>query len=402
MRLPRPVPAQALVIKNGMVIDGTSAAPILDGVVVIDDQKIIAVGRATDFVITPETQFIDAQGGTILPGIINAHVHEASSNLVRKFYFLRKGVTAVCDLANPLSNTRQLDDGYGLTARRFYSGPLINVPLGYPGTPEYLYEVNSPEEARQAVSDLVGRGASMIKIALEPGNPKVPWVTPRRAIIPNLDLPMLQAIVAQAHAHNKLVRVHIGTAEELDLALDAGVDVLEHIPLPALDDINFNVESPDGFARLSPAYEKQLNRVVQQGVVMVPTLDQIIPWCENRAETNAQKALCSKYALAPVHRFHQLGGVIALGDDSGYMMRTEMPVREMQWLAQAGLTPMEIIQAGTRNAARVCGHGDELGTLEPGKLADMIIVPGNPLANLNAFETVSHVILGGRVAVSPN
>jgi imidazolonepropionase-like amidohydrolase len=396
------VPAEALVIKNGVVIDGTGAAPIRDGIVVVLKNKIVAVGRAADFSIPSGTKIIDAEGGTILPGIINSHVHETASALVRQFYFLYRGVTATCDLGTPLNSMSRYEDneGYGLTARGFRSGPIINVPGGYPGTKELLYEVTSPDAARRAVSDLVNRGADVIKIALEPWNWKLPWPTSPREPIPNLDLPEVKAIVEEAHAHGKLVRAHVGTAEILDLALDGGVDVIEHVPLPQLGDIDFQA-GPQGsdYAKLSPAYEAQLARMIKQNVDMVPTLDKIISWCERYAVTDDRKALCRKYALSPVHRFYQMGGTLALGDDSGYETRTWMPIREMQRLLAAGLTPMEIIQAGTQHAAQVCGHGNELGTLEPGKLADVIVVNGDPLTDIGAMNRISVVIVDGQVAV---
>jgi imidazolonepropionase-like amidohydrolase len=385
-----------------MVIDGTGAAPIQDGIVVVVKNRIVAVGHAAAFSIPSGTQVIDAQGGTILPGIINSHVHEVASALVRQFYFLDRGVTAACDLGAPLESMPRFKEhsAYGLTARGFVSGPLINAPGGYPGTGELLYPVANPAEARRAVSDLVNRGADYIKIALEPWNWKLPWQTEARDPIPTLDLPEVQAIVEQAHAYGKLVRAHVGTVEVLDIALDGGVDALEHVPLPRLEDIDFQAASPSqDYAPLSAAYEAQLARIVKQHVVMVPTLDEIITWCESYAVTDARKTLCRMYALSPVHRFYQMGGTLALGDDSTSGSRTWMPIREMQRLLAAGLTPMQVLQASTQTAARVCGQGNALGTLEPGKLADIIVVDGDPSNNIEALNRVRVVIIDGQVAI---
>lgn len=402
-RATRPAQAvapDALVVTNGMVIDGTGAPPILDGIVVIVENKIVAVGHAADYAIPPEARVVDARGGTILPGIINSHVHEVMSPLVRQFYFLKRGVTSACDVATPLTSMKRapVRSEYGLTARAFFSGPIINKPLGYPGTEEFLYAVENAEQARRAVDDLVARGASMIKIALEPWNWKLPWPTATRETIPNLDRDELRAIVAQAHAHGKLVRVHLGTAEMLDLALDAGVDSIEHVPLPRLDEIEFATDGR-AFAKLAPAYKAQLARIVQQNIVLVPTLDRIITWCESYAVTDARKRLCRQYALTPVRRFYQMGGVIALGDDSGYAARTWMPVAEMRRLLAIGMTPLEVIRASTQTAARVCGQGETLGTLAPGKLADVIVVKGNPLDDLEALNWIRAVIVDGQIAV---
>jgi imidazolonepropionase-like amidohydrolase len=397
------VPDEALVIKNGTVIDGTGAPPIQDGIVVVIQNKIAAVGAAADFAIPTGTRIVDARGGTILPGIINSHVHETTSALVRRFYFLDRGVTTTCDLSTPLAAMARAKEegGSKLTARNFIAGPIINRPLGYPGTEEFLYTVTNPEEARRAVTDLVNHGADMIKIALEPWNWKLPWLTAERETIPNLDLAELQAIVAQAHAHGKLVRLHLGTAEMLDLALAAKVDTIEHVPLPRLTEIDFLADfKSNDYAQLAPEYESQLARIVKQQIVMVPTLDKIITWCDGYAITDERKTLCRKYALSPVRRFYQMGGKIALGDDSGFEARTWMPIREMQRLLAIGLTPMEVLQASTARAAQVCGHGAELGTLEPGKFADIIVVPSNPLIDLTILNRVSIVIIDGKIAVT--
>lgn len=395
-----PLPADALVVTNGRVIDGTGAPPLLDGIVVIVENKIVAVGYAADYVIPPAARVVDARGGTILPGLINSHVHESMSPLVRQFYFLKRGVTTACDLATPLPSMKRapVRTEYGLAARVFFSGPIINKPLGYPGTEEFLYAVNNADEARRAVDDVVTRGASMIKIALEPWNWKLPWAMATRETIPNLDLNEVRAIVAQAHAHGKLVRVHLGTVEMLDLALAAGVDSIEHVPLPRLEEIEFSTDGR-AFAKLAPSYEAQLARIVQQNIVLVPTLDKIITWCEGYAVTEARKRLCRQYALTPVRRLYQMGGIIALGDDSGYAARTMMPLAEMRRLEAIGMTPLEVIRASTQTAARVCGQGDTLGTLTPGKLADVIVVKGDPLQDLEVLNWVSVVIIDGQIAL---
>ena len=97
--------------------------------------------------------------------------------------------------------------------------------------------------------------------------------------------------------------------------------------------------------------------------------------------------------------FKEVGGVIALGNDYGNPgAQHGMPIQEMELLLAAGLTPMEVIEAATRHAARVSGHGDELGALEPGKLADLIVIDGDPLADIRAMERVTLVIKGGHIA----
>ena len=102
--------------------------------------------------------------------------------------------------------------------------------------------------------------------------------------------------------------------------------------------------------------------------------------------------------MAGVRRFHDLGGIVALGTDyNSGLDEGEMVLRELAFFVQAGLTPMEAIQAATRHAARVSGYGDELGTLEPGKLADLIVVDGDPLQDIRAIGNLRTAIVGGEV-----
>ena len=132
---------------------------------------------------------------------------------------------------------------------------------------------------------------------------------------------------------------------------------------------------------------------------MVPTIDALVAgWYSAPDLTSAQQSWVD-YTLEIVRRFHDLGGTVALGNDFGNPgVEVGMPMREMELLLEAGLTPMEVIEAGTSRAAGVCGHGDELGTLEPGKLADVIIVDGDPLMDIGVMERVTVVIKGGEVA----
>jgi len=150
---------------------------------------------------------------------------------------------------------------------------------------------------------------------------------------------------------------------------------------------------------LDPAYEARLTRLVVRQVAMVPTLDAHTLWCESPQLTSEQKQACFEFYEEPVRRFYALGGVVALANDYGADDAIEkgMPLREMRLLLAAGLTPMQVIEAGTQHAAQVCGHGKELGTLEPGKLADIIVVNGDPLADIEVMQQVSVVIKGGQI-----
>jgi imidazolonepropionase-like amidohydrolase len=369
--------------------------------VVIVDDRITFVGKAAHYPFPADAQVIDAREGTVLPGIIDAHVHGASTPAIQR-QFLLSGVTSVCDLGFPVEDMPKFDENtfdQEPVARGFQAGPIITVPGGYPrvgGQVYHLsYEVTNPDEARAAVADLINRGADVIKIALEPGPTGASW--------PVLSLQEVKAIVEEAHGRGRLVRAHVTCADLLDVALDARVDVIEHIPIPHLSEADWKVVAEDREQIQLPAdYEAQLARMIEQHVVMVPTLSVMPAICNTNwyGIPEEYQPLCSKLFLEVVRRFHDLGGRVALGNDYGNQdTEPGMPLREMQFLLQAGLPPMEVLQAGTVWAATVCGHGNELGTLAPGMLADVIVVDGDPLQDMQSMSRVVLVIKNGEIAV---
>jgi hypothetical protein len=162
------ITSATLIITNGTVIDGTGSDPIPDGFVAVQDNRILAVGRSQDLDFPEGVDIIDAGGGTILPGIINAHAHKVSGPATRRILFLLDGVTSVCDMMISRQMMSDLDlevtqDGPG--ARGFKSGPMITAPGGYPGVIFGTYnshEIRGEAEAKQAVNDLNEWGADYV------------------------------------------------------------------------------------------------------------------------------------------------------------------------------------------------------------------------------------------------
>lgn len=388
-----------LVITNATLLDGTGAAPVAKAMIVIQGERIVAVGPAANWPRPAGATVIDVAGQTVLPGLINSHVHFGYDPLTRH-NFLTEGVTSVCDLATSLRcmpNFARQTTTQGLpTARGFKAGPMLTMPGGYPSTIRnfsWHYAVATPPEAQAAVEDLLARGVDVIKVALEPGRPEQPW--------PVLSPAQLQAIVTTAHTHGKLVRAHVRQAALLDTALDAGVDVIEHTPLPFCLETDLKQVADRNGLQLDnqPVFKAQLARMADQGVILVPTLDPhtgVIGRLPGL--TSEERADAFDFTLETIAYFREMGGIVALGNDYGNPGVAEhLPLREMELLLQAGLTPLEVIEAGTRHAAYVSGHGAELGTLEAGKLADLIVVAGDPLTDIRALERVALVVKGGQV-----
>lgn len=338
----------------GTLIDGTGADPFPDAALVIQGERIVAVGPRAEMSFPPGAQIIELSDSTILPGFINTHVHNAY-NARNLQTWAQAGVTTVRDLGEKVGLSyfaaRDRLNADPNNARVISAGPLVTVPGGYPiaGNNFPSLTVNSPEDARQKIGDLIDDGAEVIKITLTSGH--APSLSPEEAA----------AIVETAHARGIPVTAHATSAEDLRRALDAGVDDVAHISVDRVPD-------------------RDLQRMVEAGVSWVPTLEAL-----------------EKRGLDNLKRFVKSGGRVALGNDSGYLPGIEMgiPMREIQALRDAGMTPMQIILAATRDAAYVCRRLDILGTLEVGKYADVLVVDGDPLRDLEALENVQLVIHSG-------
>jgi imidazolonepropionase-like amidohydrolase len=347
--------APPIALVGGTLIDGTGADPLPDAALVIRGRCIAAVGPRDQVALPVDVQVIELDGATILPGFIDAHVHNAYNERNLRAW-AQTGVTTVRDLGAPVGYpyfvTRDRLAADPENARVVSAGPIVTVPEGYPVVPNKFPSlvVTSPEDARQQIARLIDEGAEVIKIAFS-GSP--PTLSPEEAA----------AIVQVAHERGIPVTAHATNPRELERALDAGVDDVAHISGDRVQN-------------------GTIRRMVKAGVSWVPTLEAL----HGEGTDNLK-------------RFVQAGGQVALGTDAGYLAGLEigMPMDEMMLMQEAGMTPMQIIVAATRNAARVCRLEHELGTLEAGKLADVLVVEGDPWRNLQAVGDVRMVIHGGAI-----
>lgn len=357
-----------LALINGIVIDGTGADPVFNGVIVIQNNCITAVGPHSEIEIPDNATIIDVKGAAILPGFINAHVHNGYNKNNLKAW-AKDGVTTVRDLgANPRTPLFAMRDSItgNQYARLVAAGPIVTVVNGYPTVPfgsTSALAVTSPEDAKTKVETLLDDGADLIKVAVETGdifNRDIPTLSPEE----------LAAIVAVAHERNTVVSAHVTTSKDLRHALDSGVDDIAHMVVDFV---------PDDL----------IKTMVDTDVYWVPTIEL---W-------KGVNPAFGSIAVENLGRFCDAGGKVALGTDyDGYTIRFDlgMPIREIEWMAEAGMTPMQIIVAGTKHAAHVCNL-DDVGTLEAGKGADIIVVDGNPLDDIHALTKVQIVIHNGEV-----
>jgi len=362
----------AWALVNGSLIDGTGADPVPDAVLLVEGERIVAVGPGTEIRIPGGARQVDVKGASILPGLFNSHIHGGYSQDALTAW-ARGGVTTVRDLS---CANRTRKSGFSLRdkaredprcARLVAAGPMITVPKGYPIARWNVdsVTVESAEDARLKAAELLDDGADLIKIPLESG------------VIFRLDMPSLSpeeaaAIVEVAHGRGARVSVHISVARDLERALDAGVDDIAHMATDRVPD-------------------ELIQRMVKAGTYWVPTLEL---W--RGVGFGSATPIASNVA-----RFVEAGGQVALGTDyagaPGVGFDLGMPVTEIKLMHEAGMTPMQVVVAATRNAAQVCGLGRELGTLEPDKIADLVVIDGRPLDDLSALTSVRMVVRGGTV-----
>jgi len=366
----KPTTTDSIALINGTLIDGTGASPLINAVIIIKNKLITAAGNQEKTKIPKGTKVVDLQGTTILPGFINAHIHRGYNEHNLKAW-ARDGVTTVRDLGgNPQNNLFSFRDkmrNRPQYARLVAAGPMVTVPGGYPtipwGAPTAL-PVTSPDDARKKINRLLDDGADIIKIALESGESF------------NLEIPMLSleeatAIVEVAHQRGTIASSHVLVSKDLEHALNAGVDDIAHMV----------TDNPS---------DDLIDRVVNDSVYWVPTLEL---W-------HGVGYGLRDVAINNLRRFVKAGGMVALGTDyGGYDSQFDlgMPIREIRWMQEAGMTPMQIIVAATKNAAYLCNLEDKIGTLERGKIADLLIVDGNPLEDIDVLLKVRMVIHDGEI-----
>jgi imidazolonepropionase-like amidohydrolase len=374
------LPRYDLVLSGGMLIDGTGGAPMPDAAVAISGGRIAAVGRASELAYSSDTPVHELAGATILPGFINAHAHTVnlSDNELRAW--VRAGVTTVRDLGGPLASgvarrDRIAGGGDQSLPRLLIAGPIVNV-LGSFSTEIYgvndrVLVVNGPADARAKTLGLLDGGADLVKLAVS-GRTDV-----RYAELSNAELAAITAAAAERGAH---VAAHVDRAVALRRAVENGVSSVAHSPRDRI---------PDSLIAL----------MVERGVGMAPTIAVYEGLARERGNLAEWRRLTQPVLYDNLRRFAAAGGLLALGDDYGGAegMTVGMPAEEIgHWLA-AGLSPMQVIVAATSGSAQVAGLDDELGTVAPGLAADLLVVDGDPLEDIDALVRPLLVVHGGEV-----
>jgi imidazolonepropionase-like amidohydrolase len=403
-----------VVIHNGTLIDGTGGEPVADARVVIRGGRIVAAGPA-DGPLPPGATAIDARGGTILPGFIDCHAHvtfevasvEAqmrrplSLNFYNSVRIMRTqldaGITTVRDAGGADLGTKlavetgvvpgprlqicvtPLSPTGGHFDHRFPIGVSPKLPP-YPGKPSGICD--GVDEVCKRVREVLLAGADVIKICTTGGvlsptdRPEYVQFSPEE----------IRVVVDEArYRGGRTVMAHAIGAEGINNALRAGVRSIEHGPY--IDD-------------------EGIELMLERGAYLVPTLMagfSLVEPREGRAslpeDVLAKAREINQRQLAGLERAYRAGVRIAFGTDAAVFPHRES-LRELELMTRTGMSAMEAIVAATRTAAACLGWDDRLGTLEPGKLADLVITTVDPLTDIGALQDPSNIVLvmqGGEI-----
>jgi imidazolonepropionase-like amidohydrolase len=403
---------QVLVLEGGTLIDGTGRAPVTNAVIVIEGSRIKAAGARGQVTYPTNARVIRTDGRTILPGLFDSHVH------IRDYMppmFLRYGVTSVADTHDPtewsLAQRDAINSGRIKGPRTFVSGErAANTRDGDPPS----IPLQTVAEARAYVKKLIALGVDVIKVDL------------------SLSYDQLRAVIEEANAAGLSV---VGHSENIRKAAEAGLKYMEHtntLTVAILEQMGRTTRSmPDqrgvDIALMDTTlFPPLIAFMVKQGVYVNPTLaaqwrsstargaewaaaaTQIVqdPGLafvpadvrESWTQPDSRKPNAEGYAKMAefVRKYAEAGGKVVSATDAGWMPGLSMHY-EMQMLADIGVAPMTIIQGATLWGAEAVGKAKDLGSVEPGKLADVIVVEGNPLTDIAATKNIRMVIKDGQV-----
>jgi len=403
-------------IKNGLLIDGNGGEAKKGQVVVTEDERIVYVGPEAGYSPAGDEVVVDAAGGTVLPGLIDTHVHmmmeyaPLSERLTTPFSFmyyqaanylkntLHAGVTSVRDALgtdlgvkkaveeglipgprlqlsiNALTITGGHGDGYTVSGNAFDI-----LPSGYPGMPSG--KCDGVEEVRKKTREMLRAGAEVIKVHATGG---VLSATDHPEFT-QFSLEELKVIVEEGRFRKGVkVMAHAQGAEGIKNAIRAGVHSIEHGIF--LDD-------------------EAIELMLENGTFLVPTLLAPVAVLESAAEVGMPDSAVAKskevieHHKASFTKAYKAGVKIAMGTDAG-VMKHGTNLRELGLMKDAGMSPMDTIVASTKTAAECLGWEDKVGTLEQGKLADIVVVKGNPLEDIYSLannDNIQVVIKNGKV-----
>jgi imidazolonepropionase-like amidohydrolase len=393
----------ATIIENARIIDGTGQPPIERGFVVIEGERIASVAPGKLEVVESGHEVVDAAGRSVVPGLVDCHVHLAGAHVTERLaepsaariaddalrvtelagQLVRDGIVAVRDMGYPHHGIFAVRDALERRSfegpRLFLSGRAIAASGGH-GT-GISVEIDGPYAARQAARLEMKAGADWLKLMVTGGT-----ATPGEQVSDvQLALDEVQAVVEEAHRRGRRVAAHCSNLAGTRLALAAGVDSIEH-----------GIELDEACVR----------QMVDNGVWLSPGLR-----CTEVEATAEPESGVADYVRAKAAAIFRRQGEsfqlalaagvrIVAATDGGpryFPVGLESLVAELGTMVRLGMAPLDAIRAATSAAATLLGIDHEEGTIQPGRTANLVLVDGDPTAEVEALARPWLVVVRGGV-----
>jgi imidazolonepropionase-like amidohydrolase len=426
--LPLAVPAStalaenSLLIEHVMLIDGTGRPPVSDASVLVEGERISRVARG-HLDVPAGTRTLDARTRYLIPGLMDVHVHldggitvtpeglsrpdtDRQKGIRALHSYLYDGVTTIFDAGNNPDHIfalrAQERAGKLVAPRIFATGSLVTYP-GSHGASEAAALIDDWPAGIPVLQAHAARQPDMVKLTYEARG----WGA--RPLIPMLPLDLMQKIVEWYNDRGIRVTVHVSGEQQAREAIYAGVDSLAHpvIQGPITDQFASMLGAKgtpmattltigDNYSRLveHPEYlDQPLYRAVLDAAEITRLKTQVRKQWQESAWTHWMKVM-TPIAQQNVRKIHEAGGVLALGTD-----QTIGPAvhRELQLLVAAGIPPLQVLRIATLNSATFLGRARDLGSIEEGKIADLVLLEADPTADIGNAARIVEVIKAGRI-----
>jgi imidazolonepropionase-like amidohydrolase len=417
------VHAQTLVLAGGRLIDGFGGPPLENAAIVIDGNTIREVGPEATVKVPPGAKVIDTNGYTMMPGLMDMHVHlmilghgdydhwfRTYADQYRDVIMpisakelLMAGITTARDLGAPLDDIiavkKRIERGEIPGPRLFVAGPFLQHTAP-PLEAKFRWEVHGADDARKKVDIVADAGADIIKMIDQD----------------QMTQEEVNAIVDEAHKRGKTVAAHAHRSDEIRKGLKAGVDCFEHTGLATKpgyeDDVLQMIRDRNATLYWCPTMEGLFlfdytqrfpERVDDQRLKadLPPDMYKDVHDSLKNVPQLSYFSLTSRRLPTLANKFHQLreaGVTIIVGTDSGIPLNFHFDStwRELKTMVDMGMPPMDAIRAATFWPAQLLKQPN-LGTIAAGKLADVIVVDGDPLTDMTALRHVVNVVKDGKV-----
>lgn len=411
-------PARAdILIQNVTLIDGTGR-PAKKGMYVLVQGDRISKIRHAKIKVGKKVTKIKGKGRFLVPGLMDMHVHLRGGRAftpgqpntregIRALHgFLYSGFTTIFDAGNRAEYIFGLRDqerkGEIVSPRIYAAGPIITVPGGHGGFDD-RFTVDSWPEAKAKLDVHINMKPDLLKLTLDGHG----WGT--RPLIPMFDLDLMQHIVRYYNAHG--IRTTVHASEELTArqAIYAGIDTLAHPVIQGPVSADFvrlmaakkipmvsTLTIGEGYSRLveHPEFlDQPLYQAVLEPAEIAKLKGETRDQYAKRTWTTWMKVM-TPVAQEGLRKIAEAGGVIVLGSDQSSGPASH---REAELMAAGGIANLEVIRTATLNAAIFLGLERELGSIEEGKLADLLLLDKNPVADINNLKAIRRIIKGGQV-----